>query len=149
MIVQVLNSRRTNLCCSHEQFSYMMLPWLRRMEFSENLNASALCGDHSLAWRWPLQLGCGDLDTWRPLRPLLAYAEILTCFMALFSSEQVNNRAKSLSISQVIKAKSYNSCLIFIYKNVFIIIWHHVLLSLSYFSHTTHAYASVPSLMLE
>ena len=58
---------------------------------------------------------------------------------------KIDNRAKCLAISQVIRAKSYNSCLLFVGKKY----------SLSYSSSQhllfgpTIAYAFVPSLVLE
>jgi hypothetical protein len=66
----------------------------------------------------------------------------------------VNNRAKCLAISQLIRVKLYHSCLLFCYKKIFISMRYHVLLYLSYSSSytllfgPTDAYASVPSLLL-
>jgi hypothetical protein len=49
-----------------------------------------------------------------------------SCTRCLSPKSKVNNRAKCLAISHVVRAKSYNSYLLFSYKKLFIIIWYHV-----------------------
>ena len=101
-----------------------------------------------------------SLTETEPLAPWVAsfiplVATIVCCcdrIKTLHFRAWLTNRAKCLAINQVIRAKSYNSCLIFISKKPF---YYYVVPCLTFSSsHTllfgpTNAYASVPSLVLE
>ena len=51
-----------------------------------------------------------------------------------YDKSKVNHRARCLAITQVIKAKLYNSYLQFVYNFFIMIMWHHFFYSLSYSS---------------
>jgi hypothetical protein len=67
---------------------------------------------------WLLAFNCWDY-----------YIDYINCHLAFASKSMVNNRAKCLAISQVTRAKLYNSCLLFSFTKVF---YYYVVLYLTF-----------------